>query len=56
MPAFTQRIDLVLTRGGFVPARAQVVGDEQPVRDALGLWPSVHGGPVATLRLPQPGR
>jgi len=56
VPAFTQRIDLVLARGGFVPLRAEVVGDEQPVRDALGLWPSDHGGPVATLRLPEPGR
>ena len=56
VPAFTQRIDLVLARGGFTPLRADVVGDEQAVRDALGLWPSDHGGPVATLRLPQPGR
>jgi endonuclease/exonuclease/phosphatase family metal-dependent hydrolase len=56
VPAFTQRIDLVLARGGFRPLRAEVVGDEQAVRDALGLWPSDHGGPVATLRLPQPGR
>ncbi len=55
-PAFTQRIDLVLARGGFTPLRAEVVGDEQAVRDSLGLWPSDHGGPVATLRLPQPGR
>ena len=56
VPAFTQRIDLVLARGGFTPLRAEVVGDEQAVRDALGLWPSDHGGPVATLRLPHPGR
>jgi len=56
VPAFTQRIDLVLARGGFTPLRADVVGDEQAVRDALGLWPSDHGGPVATLRLPHPGR
>lgn len=55
-PAFTQRIDLVLARGGFTPLRAEVVGDEQAVRDALGLWPSDHGGPVATLRLPHPRR
>ena len=56
VPAFTQRIDLVLARGGFKPLRAEVVGDEQAVRDALGLWPSDHGGPAATLRLPHPGR
>jgi endonuclease/exonuclease/phosphatase family metal-dependent hydrolase len=50
-PAFTQRIDLVLERGRFNPLDAEVVGDEQAVRDRLGLWPSDHGGPVATLRM-----
>jgi endonuclease/exonuclease/phosphatase family metal-dependent hydrolase len=47
----TKRIDLVLTRGGFVPVAVDVVGEETADRTPNGLWPSDHAGVVATLRL-----
>jgi hypothetical protein len=46
---FTQRIDLVLYRGDPRPFDADVVGDELPDRTPSRLWPSDHGGVVATL-------
>src|SRR5262245_32389064 len=46
---FTQRIDLVLYRGDLRALGADVVGDELPDRTSSGLWPSDHGGVVATL-------
>src|SRR5262249_11076345 len=49
---FTQRIDLVLYRGGLRAFGADVVGDELPDRTSSGLWPSDHGGVVATVGVP----
>jgi len=46
---FTQRIDLILYRGDLRAFHADVVGDELPDRTPSGLWPSDHGGVVATL-------
>jgi len=48
-----ERIDLVLTRGGFVPTSVDVVGEEPADRTASGLWPSDHAGVIATLTLPK---
>jgi endonuclease/exonuclease/phosphatase family metal-dependent hydrolase len=49
---FDQRIDYVLTRGGFKALRGAVVG-ELPSSRVGGLWPSDHGGLWMTLRLPR---
>lgn len=46
---FTQRLDLVLFRGDIRAFNADVVGDELADRTPSGLWPSDHGGLVATL-------
>jgi endonuclease/exonuclease/phosphatase family metal-dependent hydrolase len=48
---FTERIDYVLTRGGFEPLRGSVTGD-RPSSRVGNLWPSDHGGLWMTLRLP----
>jgi endonuclease/exonuclease/phosphatase family metal-dependent hydrolase len=50
-PPFSQRIDYVLTRGGFRALRGAVTG-EAPSTRINGLWPSDHGGLWMTLRLP----
>jgi hypothetical protein len=47
---FDRRLDLVLFRGGPCALDADVVGDELSDRTPSGLWPSDHGGVVATLR------
>jgi endonuclease/exonuclease/phosphatase family metal-dependent hydrolase len=49
---FYERIDYVLTRGGFRALRGRVTGEAEPSRVA-GLWPSDHGGLWMTLRLPR---
>src|SRR5262249_20114901 len=46
---FNQRLDLVLSRGDLRALDADVVGDELADRTPSGLWPSDHGGVVATL-------
>ena len=51
-PPLTKRIDLVLTRGGFETASADVVGEEPGDKTPSGLWPSDHAGVVAELQLP----
>lgn len=56
-PTFDQRIDFILTRN--LPRRARavrraVVGDRSVDRRA-GLWPSDHGGVVATFLTPTRG-
>ena len=45
----SQRIDLVLFRGGLNAFDADVVGEEPTDRTPSGLWPSDHAGVVATL-------
>jgi endonuclease/exonuclease/phosphatase family metal-dependent hydrolase len=45
----TERIDLVLFRGGLSVLDADVVGEELSARTPSGLWPSDHAGVVATL-------
>ena len=52
-PALRERVDLVLTRGGFRTVSAEVIGDEPSDRTPSGLWPSDHAGVVATLKLPK---
>ncbi|HXV58117.1 MAG TPA: endonuclease/exonuclease/phosphatase family protein [Gaiellaceae bacterium] len=53
VPPFDERIDLVLSRGGFDALEAEIVG-EDPVADRTpsGLLHSDHAGVVARLRLP----
>jgi hypothetical protein len=46
----TKRLDLVLYRNNLCALDADVVGDELSDRTPSGLWPSDHGGVVATLR------
>jgi endonuclease/exonuclease/phosphatase family metal-dependent hydrolase len=48
---FYERIDYVLTRGGFRALRGRVTGEAASSRLG-GLWPSDHGGLWMTLRLP----
>lgn len=45
----TERIDLVLFRGGLSVLDAGIVGEELSARTPSGLWPSDHAGVVATL-------
>jgi endonuclease/exonuclease/phosphatase family metal-dependent hydrolase len=49
---FTLRVDLVLLRGGIEVRDIHVVGGS-PSDRVDGLWPSDHGGLVATLRIPK---
>jgi hypothetical protein len=46
------RVDLVLLRGGIEVRDIHVVGGS-PSDRVDGLWPSDHGGLVATLRIPK---
>jgi endonuclease/exonuclease/phosphatase family metal-dependent hydrolase len=48
----SQRIDLVLFRGGFGVTDISLIGNQPGDRTASGLWPSDHAGVAATLRLP----
>ena len=48
----TERIDLVLSRGGVGVLGAQLVGSTTASLTPSGLWPSDHAGVVATLRIP----
>lgn len=47
---FTGRIDHVLHRGGIVTVSKDVFGDDPDERTPSGLWPSDHGGVIATLQ------
>ena len=47
----TERLDVVLFRGGFGMESVGLVGDQPSDRTPNGLWPSDHAGVVATLRL-----
>ena len=59
LSTYSKRVDLILTRnmlqgtpaGTLVLAR-HVVGDEPGARTASGLWPSDHGGVLATFLVP----
>jgi len=51
-PPLDERIDLILTRGGFVALSAVVLGDAPADRMPSGLWPSDHAGVAAALGLP----
>jgi endonuclease/exonuclease/phosphatase family metal-dependent hydrolase len=50
----SSRIDLALVRGGLEVLSAEIVGEAQADRSALGLWPSDHAGIVVTLQVPEP--
>ncbi len=45
----SERIDLILFRGGVLPADAQIVGT---TKTPSGLWPSNHMGVLASLEIP----
>ena len=45
-----ERVDLILTRGDAKTKEVELVGNQASDRIA-GLWPSDHGGLVATIRL-----
>jgi endonuclease/exonuclease/phosphatase family metal-dependent hydrolase len=49
----SQRIDLILVRGGIKVVDVRLVGDDPDDRTPSGLWPSDHAGVVATLRIPK---
>ena len=49
----SERIDLVLFRGGFHVEDIRLVGEKPSDRIPPGLWPSDHAGVVATLRIPR---
>ncbi len=49
---FDHRIDHIFVKPGVRVRRNVVIGDDPRNRTASGLWPSDHGGHVATLRLP----
>ena len=51
-PALSQRIDLVLTKGGFAVESVDRVGIGASDRTASGLWPSDHAGIAAVVRIP----
>ncbi len=47
----TQRIDLVLFRGGVRPDEIELTGHRPSSRTPSGLWPSDHAGVVALFNL-----
>jgi hypothetical protein len=49
--AFDERIDYVFCRNAIEVIDVVVTGGDPSCRTATGLWPSDHGGVVATLRL-----
>jgi endonuclease/exonuclease/phosphatase family metal-dependent hydrolase len=49
----SQRIDLILARGGFEVIGMEIVGDDPADRTPSGRWPSDHAGVVATVQIPQ---
>jgi endonuclease/exonuclease/phosphatase family metal-dependent hydrolase len=52
LPTFSERIDLILTRGTrFDPVQSELVGEELPDHLPSGLWPSDHAGLVARIRI-----
>jgi endonuclease/exonuclease/phosphatase family metal-dependent hydrolase len=51
-PPLNQRVDLIMTRGGFHALSADVLGASPADRTPSGLWPSDHAGVAAGLGLP----
>jgi hypothetical protein len=49
-PFLTQRLDLVLLRGGITPDAAALVGARPSDKTASGLWPSDHVGVAIRLK------
>lgn len=47
------RIDYIFFKNGWIPLKADLVGEEQNDRTATGLWPSDHAGVVARLNFEQ---
>lgn len=45
------RIDYILFKNGWMPVKADNVGEKQQDRTDTGLWPSDHAGVTATLKL-----
>ncbi|MCY7484582.1 hypothetical protein M5X00_30820 [Paenibacillus alvei] len=45
------RIDYILFKNGWMPVKADNVGEKQQDRTDTGLWPSDHAGVTATLNL-----
>jgi endonuclease/exonuclease/phosphatase family protein len=62
LPLFNQRVDFIFTRNmptsvpaGSLGVARSVVGDQRGDRTPSGLWPSDHGGIVATFLTPPVG-
>lgn len=62
LPTYSKRVDFIFTRNlpqasppGTRVLSRKVLGDEPGDRTASGLWPSDHGGVVATLIVPPLG-
>ena len=62
LPSYDQRIDFIFTRNmpnvapaGMLVLARKVVGDQRGARTRSGLWPSDHGGVVATFLVPPVG-
>jgi len=47
----SERIDLILVRGGIQVADIDLVGEKPSDRTSSGLWPSDHAGVVAKLKI-----
>ena len=50
-PTYSERIDIIFTRGAFDVLDVDIVGDRQRDRTQSGLWPSDHAGVTSKLRL-----
>ena len=48
---FGSRIDHVLGRGDVSEVDSTLIGDDPALRTGTGLWPTDHGGVVATLKV-----
>lgn len=48
---FTSRIDHVLGKGDVAPISATLIGNDPDNRSGFGLWPTDHGGVVASLEV-----
>ncbi len=52
LSSLNRRIDFILFKNGWMPIRAELVGEDQSDRTPTALWPSDHAGVVGRLFLP----
>jgi hypothetical protein len=50
---FDHTVDHILTKPPLRTHKAYVTGNDPSERTPSGLWPSDHGGVVATLHIPK---